>query len=750
MIWLISLKKKMRQTNYSMTQPGRKRVVTLSLAHKIPPLSTLNNHLSHPIIIIERGIIIQGLKIQKTNTMATISLARAPNDSSSSQEVGMPITTLYGSLVSPVWGVLGNLYYTMWLYSRMDFFSTALHYPYFIQKTHFTLFSGRDRIIDPDGCNTGDGSFRTMLHFGHISCSKEEWKVTPCNRLAISEWFCKIFSFQDGGYRSCEVASATRRLYDIYRFTSSFLSCPSFSLSKKVFCLRFCWKTILFQMFTFWSNFKPENIYQSNATCNQASSIKRNQSSDLPRRHFNNSQLQEACSRTYKVPFKPFTTSGLDYQRRKIFSHTFSSSRLLRISDQLKTDDNKTSQAQNQGPSSRMQENKGKKINSSSKTSIINWKNLSNDNSNIPSKVTLKGTSERQKCWSETTRMERYSQFIKRKPASIGLVDRKTSTLEWKKFDSRKSNNSLIHRCLNLRLGWNHIIHGRWSMTERHLHINILELKAVLFAIKAFKDLKNQLILIKTDNTTTLAYINHQGGTTSIDLSMIAEELWNLCLERNINIKAEHIPGSLNLLADKASRMKLDRHDWKLKPWLFNLFNKIWGPHQVDLFASRHNTQIPMFFSWMPDPEALATDAFLQQWSRLNSWTNPPWILIPKILAKSIREKATMTILVPFWKSAPWFPLIMDLLIAPPILLLSTDIVVQKQITHENPFRNPDWRILVCRISGLGTKTKAFQRSLLTSSCQHWIKTLQRQFPQILMYGSVGVMRNHLIPLLAI
>jgi hypothetical protein len=287
-------------------------------------------------------------------------------------------------------------------------------------------------------------------------------------------------------------------------------------------------------------------------------------------------------------------------------------------------------------------------------------------------------------------------------------------------------------------------------MTECHLHINILELKAVLFAIKAFKDLKNQLILIKTDNTTTLAYINHQGGTTSIDLSMIAEELWNLCLERNINIKAEHIPGSLNLLADKASRMKLDRHDWKLKPWLFNLFNKIWGPHQVDLFASRHNTQIPMFFSWMPDPEALATDAFLQQWSRLNSWTNPPWILIPKILAKSIREKATMTILVPFWKSAPWFPLIMDLLIAPPILLLSTDIVVQKQITHENPFRNPDWRILVCRISGLGTKTKAFQRSLLTSSCQHWIKTLQRQFPQILMYGSVGVMRNHLIPLLAI
>jgi hypothetical protein len=57
----------------------------------------------------------------------------------------------------------------------------------------------------------------------------------------------------------------------------------------------------------------------------------------------------------------------------------------------------------------------------------------------------------------------------------------------------------------------------------------------------------------------------------------------------------------------------------------------------------------------MPDPEAIATDALLQRWSGWNAWTNPPWILIPRILAKTVREKATMTILVPFWESAPCF-----------------------------------------------------------------------------------------------
>ena len=200
-------------------------------------------------------------------------------------------------------------------------------------------------------------------------------------------------------------------------------------------------------------------------------------------------------------------------------------------------------------------------------------------------------------------------------------------------------------------------------------------MKAIFFALRTFKDIANQTILVRTDNTTCVAYINHQGGTTSITLSKDAEALWELCLLRNIHLRAKHVPRIRNILADRASQRFIDRHDWKLDPMIFRQLNRLWGPFQIDLFANRTNSQLPRFYSWTPDPFAEATDTFLQQWNKKNFWANPPWILIPRILSKVVREKTTMTLLVPFWESAPWFPMLLDLLIAPPIQI-STDHII--------------------------------------------------------------------------
>src|ERR1043165_6149110 len=105
--------------------------------------------------------------------------------------------------------------------------------------------------------------------------------------------------------------------------------------------------------------------------------------------------------------------------------------------------------------------------------------------------------------------------------------------------------------------------------------------------------------MIRTDNTTSVAYINHQGEITSKDLSIIAERLWKLCLDRNVRLRAKHVLGIMNSTADRASRLKKDRHDWKLCSKIFNYLERIWGPHQIDIFASRHNTQLRRYYSWM-------------------------------------------------------------------------------------------------------------------------------------------------------
>src|SRR5581483_3898978 len=93
--------------------------------------------------------------------------------------------------------------------------------------------------------------------------------------------------------------------------------------------------------------------------------------------------------------------------------------------------------------------------------------------------------------------------------------------------------------------GWgaareNYVIHGRWLKHEQKFHINVLKMTAIFLTIKTFRDIQNQTVMIRTDNTTSVAYINHQGGTTSKDLSIIAEKLWNLCLDRNVRLRAEH------------------------------------------------------------------------------------------------------------------------------------------------------------------------------------------------------------------
>ena len=174
---------------------------------------------------------------------------------------------------------------------------------------------------------------------------------------------------------------------------------------------------------------------------------------------------------------------------------------------------------------------------------------------------------------------------------------------------------------------------GPWSQAERMLHINCLEFTAATLAVQAFaKDRSGVSILLQLDNQTAVAYINHLGGTVSLQLVQLAKTLWLWALQRDIILSAQHIPGVTNQVADKESRTTTDRLDWKLSLEVFQRINAIWGPLEVDLFASRLSSQLSRFFSWRPDPLAEATDAFLQDWRHLRAYANPPWCLVGRVL----------------------------------------------------------------------------------------------------------------------
>ena len=179
--------------------------------------------------------------------------------------------------------------------------------------------------------------------------------------------------------------------------------------------------------------------------------------------------------------------------------------------------------------------------------------------------------------------------------------------------------------------------------------------------------LRNTVVLIETDNIVTKAYINHMGGRKPM-LNAIAQDIWKTAHQFGLQLVAVHRPGRLNQRADKLSRWSMDSTDLQLLPSLFQRANRRWGPHTVDLFANRLNRQVRRYVSWRPDPFSVANDGLTFPLTGENAWCFPPEALIQRLLAKLIREQATVTLVAPLWPSKPWWPELQALRIDRPII----------------------------------------------------------------------------------
>jgi hypothetical protein len=57
---------------------------------------------------------------------------------------------------------------------------------------------------------------------------------------------------------------------------------------------------------------------------------------------------------------------------------------------------------------------------------------------------------------------------------------------------------------------------------------------------------KSRIVLIRSDNVTTIAYINHMGGTKSAPCSAIAQRIWQTAIKERLQLQAEYISTDLN------------------------------------------------------------------------------------------------------------------------------------------------------------------------------------------------------------
>ncbi len=241
---------------------------------------------------------------------------------------------------------------------------------------------------------------------------------------------------------------------------------------------------------------------------------------------------------------------------------------------------------------------------------------------------------------------------------------------------------------------------GFWNTRMRTRSINYRELMAVLLGLKSFApQLRGKSVQILSDNITAVAYINHLGGP-SADLTALAESLWITANDFGITLQASHLAGGLNSRADRLSRLP-PAYEWRLHPNLFLWINRCHGPFTIDRFATMCNAQLPLFNSYKWDPLSSGIDALAQQdWAEHNNYVNPPFCLIPRILDTISAQRATATIIAPWWPGQPWLQRLQQLSVTPPIRIPKSTNTLQCTAATAEPLRNPRWRLYAWRISG--------------------------------------------------
>ena len=263
---------------------------------------------------------------------------------------------------------------------------------------------------------------------------------------------------------------------------------------------------------------------------------------------------------------------------------------------------------------------------------------------------------------------------------------------------------------------------GRWAQEETYdTHINVLELKAAFLGLQSFRNiLKNRHVLIQMDNTTSVAFVRNMGVTHSSKCNSIAINIWEWCQQNNIWLSATHVPGIENIEADRESRNFVNNNtEWSLQDRYFEKITKMFGTPDIDLFASRTNNKLPVYFAWRPDPGAIGIDAFCQEWNFTLMYAFPPFSIITRKLQKIEESKATVILIVPSWPAQPWFPRVLHMLIRKPLLLPTSRKILT--LAHNLEMIHPLWRklkLIACLVPGEPSKQKEFLRQHKTLSCK--------------------------------
>ena len=242
------------------------------------------------------------------------------------------------------------------------------------------------------------------------------------------------------------------------------------------------------------------------------------------------------------------------------------------------------------------------------------------------------------------------------------------------------------------------------------LHINVKELQAAINTVRSLAK-PRELVHLSVDNSVSFAYLSKGGGRLP-HFNFLMRPFLRWCIEQRVHLRVSLVK-SEDQLADSLSRLEKDPGDYTMDRSLFCRLRDGFRPFilpEVDMFASPGNAQLGKFVSRHPHWQAVGVDAVRCPLEAVHHcYANPPWTLILQWLCRLQQNPQVVCLMVvPFWVSATWWPLLVKLhcpgtpaVLVPPYRGMFRDC--------QGTFMNaPRWPLLCTVLSGRHYKANRF------------------------------------------